>query len=49
LALTSMCTFVVLRKGLPIMRGVSHISTTKSIGTKMFHIFTEIFSVIPAG
>ena len=53
LALTSMCAFVVLRKGLSSMRGVfmsSYISsTTKSIGTKKFRIFTRIFSAIPTG
>jgi hypothetical protein len=51
-ALTSRCAFVVLRKGLPSMRGVfmsSYMSsTTKSIRTKKFLIFTRIFSVIPA-
>ena len=50
---TSMCTFVVLRKGLPRMRGVfisSCISsTTKSTVTKKFLIFTGIFSAIPIG
>jgi hypothetical protein len=48
-----MWAFVVLKKGLPRMRGVfisSYISsTTKSIGTKKFWIFTEIFLAIPAG
>ena len=52
-ALTSMCAFVVLRKGLPSMRGVFMSSclssTTKSTGTKKFLIFTGIFSVIPTG
>ena len=50
---TSMCAFVVLRKGLPSMRGVfisSYISgTTKSTRTKKFLIFTRIFSAILAG
>ena len=45
-ASTSMCAFVVLRKGLPRMRGVfmssCMSSTTKSIGTKKFCIFTRI-------
>jgi hypothetical protein len=48
-----MCTFVVLRKGLPRMRGVfmssCMSSTTKSTGTKKFYIFTKIFSAILAG
>ena len=52
-ALTSMCAFVVLRKGLPSMRGVfmssCMSSTTKSIGTKKFCIFTRMFSAIPIG
>ena len=52
-ALTSMCAFVVLKKGLPSMRGVfmsfCMSSTTKSIGTKKFLIFTGIFSAIHAG
>ena len=52
-ALTSMCAFVVLRKGLPRMWDVfmsSCISsTTKSTGTKKFLIFTGIFLVIPVG
>ena len=51
--LASMCAFVVLRKGLPSMRGVfmsSCISnTTKSIETKKFRIFIRIFSAIPIG
>ena len=44
---TSMCAFVVLSKGLPRMRGVFMSSfmssTTKSMGTKKFCIFTRIF------
>ena len=47
---TSMCAFVVLRNGLPSMRGVfmsSCISsTTKSTGIKKFLIFTRIFSAV---
>ena len=50
---TSMWAFVVLRKGLPRMRGVfmssCMSSTTKSMRTKKFRIFTRIFSAIPAG
>ena len=50
---TSMCAFVVLRKGLPSMRRVfmsSYMSsTTKSTRTKKFLTFTRIFSAIPAG
>ena len=53
LALTSMCSFVVLKKGLPKIRGVfmssSMSSTTKSTGTKKFLIFTWIFLAISAG
>ena len=53
LALTSMCAFVVLRKGLPRMRGVfmssCMSSTTKSTGMKKFCIFTRIFSASPIG
>ena len=53
LAPASMCAFVVLRKGLPRMRGVfmssCMSSTTKSTRTKKFLIFTRIFSAIPAG
>jgi len=53
LAPTSMCAFVVLRKGLPSVRGVfmssCMSSTTKSTRTKKFHIFTGIFSMIPVG
>ena len=53
LAPTSKCAFVVLKKGLPRMRGVfissCMSSTTKSTGTKKFLIFTRIFSAIPAG
>ena len=53
LAPTSMCAFVVLRKGLPRIRGIfmssCMSSTTKSTGTMNFHIFTRIFSVIPVG
>ena len=53
LAPTSMCAFVVLRKGLPRMMGVfmssCMSSTTKSIRTKKFLIFTRIFSTIPTG
>ena len=53
LALTSMCAFVVLRKGLPRMRDVfissCMSSTTKSTRTKKFHIFIGIFSAIPIG
>ena len=45
--------FIVLGKGLPRIRGVfmsSYMSsTTKSTGTKKFHIFTQIFLAIPAG
>ena len=51
-ALTSMCAFVVLKKGLPSMRCVfisSYMSsTTKLTGTKKFLIFTEILTAIPA-
>ena len=50
---TSMCAFVVLRKGLPSMRGVfisSYMSsTTKLTSTKKFLIFTRILLAIPAG
>jgi hypothetical protein len=48
-----MCAFVALRKDLLRMRGIfmsSRMSnTTKSIGTKKFHIFIRIFLTIPAG
>ena len=50
---TSMCAFIVLRKGLPRIRGVfmssCMSSTTKSTGIKKFCIFTRIFSVISVG
>ena len=50
---TSMCAFVVLRKGLPSMRGVfmssCMSSTTKSTRTKKFLIFTGIILAIPVG
>ena len=53
LAPTSVCAFVVLKKGLPSMRGVfmssCMSSTTKSTSTRKFLIFTRIFSVIPIG
>jgi hypothetical protein len=53
LAPTLMCAFVVLRKGLPRMRGVfmsSYMSsTTKSTRTKKFLISIGIFSAIPTG
>ena len=50
---TSMCAVVILKNGLPNMRGI-WISTsmsrmTKSTGTKKFRIFTGISSAIPAG
>ena len=52
-ALTSMCAFVVLRKGLPRMSDVfmssCMSSTTKSTGTKKFQIFTRIFLAISIG
>ena len=50
---TSMCAFVVLRNGLPSMRGVfmscCMSRTTKSTSTKKFLIFTRIFLTIPVG
>ena len=50
LALTSMCAFVVFRKGIPRIRGVfmssCMSSNTKSTGTKKILIFTRIFSAI---
>ena len=49
---TSMCAVVILKNGLPNMRGIL-VSTsisrmTKSTGTKEFHIFTGMSLAIPA-
>ena len=49
----SMCAVVILKNGLPNMRGIlvstSISRTTKSMGTKEFCIFTKIFSATPTG
>jgi hypothetical protein len=53
LAAPSIVTTVVLKNGLPRMRGVYQqtniSSTTKPTGTKEFLIFTGISSAIPTG
>jgi len=49
----SMCAFVIIKNGLPNMRGVlvstSMLRMTKLTGTKKFRIFIGISSVIPTG